>query len=217
MNYGLTEINGSPAPQPVLSLQEARKHLRVDIDAEDALIEALVLAATRHAEQYTSRVLVARSFRLSMDGFPPSYGSAFAPRWGNPQNPNHFPEAIYLPLAPLASVEQIQYASTQLGGSPAEPVLQTVEGQLDLSSLPPRIVPLYGQSWPSTACVPQAVQVTFTAGYGEPNDVPEDIKAAVKLVLGSLFEHREDNVVGTITAELPLGAKALLAPYRLFL
>ena len=50
MRYGLAEISGSPAPEPVLTLAEAKTHLRVDITADDTLIQALILAAARHAE-----------------------------------------------------------------------------------------------------------------------------------------------------------------------
>lgn len=216
MNFGLTEITGSPVPDQLITTAEAKEHLRVDIDAEDDLIDALVLAATRHVEEYTSRVLVSRSFELSLDGFPPHYGQPYAALWGNLHDPAHFPGAIYLPIAPLVSVESIRYASTDLEGSPQTPVIETVTGQVDTSCAPPRILPAFGECWPATARVPQAVKIQFTAGYGEPADVPPDIKAAVKLVLGSLFEHREDIVVGTSSSELPRSSKAILAPYRLF-
>ena len=40
------------------------------------------------------------------------------------------------------------------------------------------------------------------------------IQAACLLTLGHLYANREDVVVGTITAEMPKGATALLTPYR---
>lgn len=41
------------------------------------------------------------------------------------------------------------------------------------------------------------------------------IQAACLLTLGHLYANREDVVVGTITAQMPKGATALLTPYRI--
>jgi len=41
------------------------------------------------------------------------------------------------------------------------------------------------------------------------------IRAACLLILGNLFENREDTVVGTISSELPFGSRSLLTPYRI--
>lgn len=53
---------------------------------------------------------------------------------------------------------------------------------------------------------------------GEPHDsvllAGADVKAALLLTLGSLYEHREDAVVGQSVAKLPRGAESLLWPHR---
>jgi hypothetical protein len=46
--------------------------------------------------------------------------------------------------------------------------------------------------------------------------VPEDIKLAIKMLVNTLYERREDVIVGTIVAEFPLGVKALLMPYKTY-
>jgi hypothetical protein len=46
--------------------------------------------------------------------------------------------------------------------------------------------------------------------------VPEDIKLAIKMMVNTLYERREDVIVGTIVAEFPLGVKALLMPYKTY-
>jgi len=60
------------------------------------------------------------------------------------------------------------------------------------------------------------VWVTFDAGYGDAADVPAPIKAAILLMVGDLYENREDTVVGTSldVRPLPRGVDALLGPYR---
>lgn len=44
---------------------------------------------------------------------------------------------------------------------------------------------------------------------------PAAITAGMKLLLGHLFENREETISGTIIAKLPLGSRALLNPYRM--
>ena len=46
--------------------------------------------------------------------------------------------------------------------------------------------------------------------------VNEAIKAAVLLIVGSLYAQREDVVVGMSVAQLPNGAEWLLAPYKVY-
>ncbi len=46
--------------------------------------------------------------------------------------------------------------------------------------------------------------------------VNEAIKAAVLLIVGSLYTQREDVVVGVSVEQLPNGAEWLLAPYRVY-
>ena len=46
--------------------------------------------------------------------------------------------------------------------------------------------------------------------------VNEAIKAAVLLIVGHLYAHREDVVAGVSVAKLPNGAEWLLAPYKVY-
>ena len=48
-----------------------------------------------------------------------------------------------------------------------------------------------------------------------PIAINPSIRAACLLILGALFENREDVVVGTISSELPGGSRVLLMPYRI--
>jgi len=49
----------------------------------------------------------------------------------------------------------------------------------------------------------------------DPILINPSIRAACLLILGSLFESREDVIVGTIPSQLPLGSRSLLTPYRI--
>jgi uncharacterized phiE125 gp8 family phage protein len=56
-------------------------------------------------------------------------------------------------------------------------------------------------------------KMIYVAGF---TTVPEDIKLAIKMMVNTLYERREDVIVGTIVAEFPLGVKALLMPYKTY-
>ena len=53
----------------------------------------------------------------------------------------------------------------------------------------------------------------LTEGYSE-ESIPASIKAAVLLILGTLFDNEADVVVGRSVAQLPLTAERLLQPWR---
>ena len=55
-----------PAAEPV-SLAEAKHHLRVDFDEDDALIQALICAARQSAEMLTQRQLVTARWRMVLN------------------------------------------------------------------------------------------------------------------------------------------------------
>lgn len=68
-----------------------------------------------------------------------------------------------------------------------------------------------------TLCATEAEALGLIASGVEPEKVlvaGADIKAALLLTLGSLYEQREDQVIGQTVAKLPRGAEALLWPHR---
>jgi len=75
------------------------------------------------------------------------------------------------------------------------------------------IHPADGRAFPSTHPGFSAVSVQFVAGYGDATDVPAGIKHAVLLIVGDLYENRE-NAAPRGASSLPLTAERLLWPYR---
>lgn len=64
--------------------------------------------------------------------------------------------------------------------------------------------------WPSAASDTPVI-ITYTAGFTE---TPADLDAAVLLLVGHWYAHREAVNIGNITAEVPMGVEALCSPYR---
>ena len=181
-----------PEAEP-LTLAEAKEHLRVDLPIEDALIEALVVAAREWTENYCRRSWIVRTLKLHLDYFEPE---------------------LLLPRGPVVSVASVEYMS-----GAALVALDPSAYVVDRFSLPARIRPAFGASWPSVANVAlNGVVVTYDAGYpgttGATPDpaanVPQAAKAAMKLLIGGWFENRE-HIAEKAPAEVPLAVKSLLS------
>ena len=174
---------------PVVTLEEAQLHVRSENAAEGPLLQSLVLAATAQAEAFCRRRFVTQRWRLTQSAFPAS--------------------AIVVPHPPLASVESVAYVDPDgavQGIDPAEYLVRT-------SEVPGEVVPAYGRAWPSARAEPDAVRVEFTCGYGDPAAVPDAIKRAVLLVVGTLYANRE-TVAPVAMQPIPHAAEWLLGPYR---
>ena len=59
----------------------------------------------------------------------------------------------------------------------------------------------------------QTATVTAIVGYDRDN-IPPAIKAAILLILGTLYDNESDNLVGRTVSELSLTAEKLLLPWR---
>jgi hypothetical protein len=59
----------------------------------------------------------------------------------------------------------------------------------------------------------QTLRIKAFEGYNE-DTIPVAIKAAILLILGTLYDNESDQIVGRSVSELSLTAEKLLAPWR---
>lgn len=185
-----------------ISLEEAKEHLRVEDDDEDTLIELLIGAATKHSEKFMGRALYAQTWDLYVDQFP-GEGDVY-------------PDVIKLPLSPLLDVVGVFYRDA----SDVEQEFAAASYLVDEASEPARLVLGNSGSWPTTRDGANAVRIRFRAGYVDNalspavGAVPDDIRSAILLYLGSLYAHRETVVIGQTATAMPWGAEQLLRMNR---
>lgn len=190
MRYGLN-CYAEPAVEPI-SLAEAKSHLRVTFADEDAAIAGMIVAARQWIEEQTYRQLVTATWDLVLDEFPSG------------------DDKILVPRAPLQTVSAITYTDMAGDQQTLDPTLYVVSN----SRQPGVIRPAYGQVWPTALDTPDAVTVRFVAGYGNAGQVPELLRAAIKLLVGQMYEIREPVVPQTMH-EVPLGLARILQMYDL--
>lgn len=151
-----------PAALPV-TLDEVSRMAKLGTLTGDDLEELheWVLSAVEDVERDSQRALMPQTWTLKMDDFP-CY-------------------EIELRRPPILTVASVAYIDTA-------GVSQTISSsnyETDLTGEPGRIVPAENYQWPCVDCVPNAVTVTFTAGYD--GGIPRAAVTAIVLNVKARF------------------------------
>ncbi|NIF80142.1 hypothetical protein F3J20_22570 [Paraburkholderia sp. Cy-641] len=218
MTFGLSRVAGDEVNEPV-SLADAKLHLRVDVDDDDDLIGSMITSARTSCEARMQRSILPQSWTLTQSSFghswfenhdvPHRYGLVFSPDWYRMHSCRHT-DSIVLPHPPIRSVDSVQYLNPDHQRVPLDPTAYrlAVIGEM-LALLRP-----VGAAWPRTAHEPDAVIVTYSAGWVEPAQIPAPIISWIKLRIGALYENREEYSAGQPVPELGF-ADRLLDPYSI--
>lgn len=168
-------------PSQILSDQELKDHLRTDEASEDDLLEAMALAAHERAEHYTGLMFGERSCLISLDIFV--------------EELSFFDYGIF-DVNSITSVSYINESGSTVSFSGYELV--------DSFSFGSKII--FDSPLPTVQEGRKKVLITFSAGLPV---VPESVKAAMKLIVGNLYEHREDDSLMRVSP-ISVSSKALL-------
>jgi uncharacterized phiE125 gp8 family phage protein len=175
-------------PEPFITRDDAKAHLRIepDVTDDDAVIDALVSAATAYFDGPVGRLgraIAPQLLELALEAWP---------------------DRLDLPCPPLLEIESIQFVDSagqwqefdpaqlphikpRTRGGPGDVVIRYWAG--------------YGVRHDETNdWVPQ---------------VPAPIKYAALSLLGHWFAVREAVNIGNITSEVPLGVQAIVDLYRM--
>ena len=180
-----------PASEPI-TLAEAKSHLRVTSNAEDALINSLIVAARDLCEHETGgRVLMTQTWELSLD---------------------RFADEMSLGHAPVASITSIKYSDV----NGVEQILASSEYVLDnAGNSIARVVLAPGKTWPAIYTGINNVRIRYVAGYANAAAVPQALKQWLLLQISHWYRNRESVNVGNITGKLDF-VDNLLNAYRIW-
>jgi Phage gp6-like head-tail connector protein len=212
---GVLSVKTQPTIEPV-TIDEAKLHLRVDTSDDDALILGQIKAARRHLEWTYNRAMLTQSLVLTLDSFD-------SRKWTSEAFYGVSPATWSLGLGvtwsmielrpPVQSITSVKYTDP----SGVQQTLASSGYAFDPGSEQStgRIFPALNKIWPAVGLTPAAVSIEFVAGFTSADLVPEDWKAATKLMLGALYENREEEVVDIRVASINLksGLDALMGPY----
>lgn len=183
---GLRIVTG-PTVAPVSRI-EARNHLRLDDDVDDAQVRSYIQAATDWAENYTNRFFISRSCQMMIDGAR-EIDSVLWEGTRTGFSGISYVDHIEIAGTPVMSVESVNYYTDD----DTQNVWADSNYYVDTFSEPARIVLRDGGTYPTDLRVANGIEVNFTAGYGsDPRNVPEPIKLAILQYMTFLYEHRGD-------------------------
>ena len=186
----MTYLLIAPPAAEVLTLAEAKAHLRLDGADEDDLLSSLIRVAREHLERTTGLCLLTQSWRLYLDSL-------------------YEEGVIQIAKGPVQAIESVTvFDADGVASSPS------LEGHvLDGASRPARLL------LPSPLRAGRAVngiEIDFTAGYGDSAaDVPETLKRAMLTHVAQMFSCRGVVAPDEQPALIPAGYDRLVAPYAL--
>lgn len=187
--------------QPATALPVASDDVKGDLGynandtAVDSKVDSLILAATAYVsgpDGVLGKALISQTWSVSV----PCAG-----RNGR----------IEIPLTPVQSVKSIKYFDPEGNEQTLTVDNFHLFGDEDRAYIEPKS----GTVWPGVYDRPDAITITFVAGFGDSAEfVPENVKQAIRLLCCHWFENREAVVVGTPPSALPMGVEALLGVSR---
>lgn len=162
----------TPTTAYPVTLLEAKAHLNVLSDIDDNLITFLISVATEQAEEITNRQLMRATYEMTMEILP---------------------DRFEIKKPPLHAVEKIEYIPDGLS---SYVLLDPSMYMVDTTVEPGVVIRRNDATYPAISWMVNAVRVTFTAGYADAVSVPKSIKQWMLIRIATLFEHREEIVVG---------------------
>jgi uncharacterized phiE125 gp8 family phage protein len=206
------KVMQEPVTEPI-SVDDAALHCRIDgygspLDyPERTWIESSIVAARELVEGLSELSIAPQVLELGISRFPVGCG------YGSGDQSN---SGISLRAAPVLGIESVVYTDSDGADQTMDPAGYI----LDNYSQPAVLYPAQGASWPTAGNVPNAVRIRFAAGYSLPSDSPQDaplpksLRHAMLLVLGHLYENRENTAAANIQ-EIAMGVRSLVERYRI--
>lgn len=175
------------APADFITLEDAKDHVSVSHDRDDALIQGKIAAAIAY-----------------LDGPDGYLGAAIASqkwRW----TVGAFSELMRFPIGPVITIESVSYRNEAGGVTIVDPADYYLFGD----SEGPYLRPV--SAWPiDVANRDDTVSIEYTAGRLA---VPESLRSAALILVGQLYLHREQDVDVRVF-ETSFGFHDLARPYR---
>lgn len=172
-----------------MTAEELVEYLRTPSGAEELrTLTRLEKTAREWVEKVTSRSLITQQWEMAFDGLPGTVD-------------------VELRRGPLQSVQSVKSYSL----ADVETVFDSGLYTVDLFSS--RLWLKEGASWPSDTREFRSLVIAYTSGYGAAgSSVPEEIRQAIMMLAGFLYENREALLPDALTGA-PFGVCDLLAPH----
>lgn len=179
----------TPPSGAIITLADAKQHLRVDYSDDDTLVQEFIDAAVAHLDGYSGR--------LGRPLLSQTWSQSFADFSASPWR---------LRFADFISVTSITYFDAANTTKTLSPTIYSVL----TDEIGPYINLVSGNSYPNVFSRDDAVTVTWVCGYA---NIPADIKVALKMMVAHWYENRGVIVTEKRLESIPMAVDALLVKY----
>lgn len=185
----MNEVTVTTTPGLLLDIQEAADYL--NLDTNDAELLSLMRGVQEKAEAYTGKSFTERTIQLRLDTVPLD-GVVYLPRF---------------PVTAISSVKTLTEANAETTILSSAYYLADYERLVFITY--PTLERDYG-----------GLLITYTAGWDSTDSAtdgakpPEAVRVGMLKALATVYEHREDFVVGSSVAMLPDVSKSYLDTWR---
>lgn len=187
-------------PPQLVTLSEAKNHLKISYSEDDQLIQDCSDFAQAYIQAESGLWLGEQTWRYFLDAFPCD-------------------RTITIKKGPIKSITSIKY----LDADEDQQTLSASKYVFARDLYRSRIVLRSSESWPDLPCLPQAVEIDIVGGYkvgadtaaGE-TELPKDLRKALFLLINHYFEYRELVYTGLQLREFPkhLTVERIIGHYK---
>jgi uncharacterized phiE125 gp8 family phage protein len=179
----------APLSEPV-TVWEAKQHLEIDHSDRDTYISTLISVARELGEDFTARSFFTQTLVAQLDEFP-----------------TDFIELIYGPVQSITTLKYYDVANVQQTWSSANYRLDTVSKIANVEPI---------DSWPDVYDRQDAIEITYVAGESDTDNIDFSIKQGILMLVGHLFENRQDVIVGSQVNHMPKSSEFLFKRNKVY-
>lgn len=194
--YGILRPRSTNSITELVTLSEAKDHLRVTNSDDDTYITTLISVARSICEQYVGFFLSRNSSMVYyLDRFPDS-------------------KYIILNGVWMPGTVIIQYYDT----NDSQQTISSSDYNIDENSRPARIKFNENTDYPEASeNIPNPISIRMTnCGPSDVDELPKAIHQAILMTIGHYYENRQDVIVGSGKPyDMPKASEHLLNPFRI--
>lgn len=169
-----------------VTLEQVKEANYIQGELEDTLLEIYLKAAAERFTKATGYVIAESEVLYT--------GSTF--------------EALQLNYGPVKEILEVSYTD------PSGEAKTIAPASIHFDDSRPATV-AHIDRWPRTNGMPGNVKVKYKAGHGSEDPLPDLIRWALLVMVGTMYENREEVVTGTIVSPIPNSVNMVIEMYSI--
>jgi len=174
-----------------ISVDYAKKYCRVDFSFDDEIIEQAISAAREVCEAFIDQSIVSKTITAQFWNFDQ----------GDVENSR---VVIPLPFGPVRTIDEVKTINSEAQST------TLTSNQYNVFGLKQKRITV-GQPYSLNQQAQGIIQVQYKTGF---TSVPKGIKDGIAQLVGDMYEHRQNEVMGDAREVFSIGTAAKLKPFK---